>query len=378
MDVRIKEIFIQSKKAGAGRGGGLFSKFKTKLSKFGNRGRNFIKYFLVVVPAIAIFLIVAAAQKRQTLSTSADTHQASVSFQLASWDLPPQSTFGIWINSNSPVIYSDIELSFDPKLIKMTNEIVLKGGLTKNIKVTSMAEANTTGKVSVVSGADPALSAAPPSGVFQVADLTFNSNTSSQNVSTTITFVGSGIQIIALDHSVFNTTATGINLVINKSTPIPTAKPTTSPTPVPTPVPTPMPTVKPTITPAPTATPTLSSKYPPTGWQDGANCSSSWGWTCDQDNYNQALTVNFYADGPVGSGTYIGNTIANRFGQDLINANACGGTGSHRYIFNTPISVKDGKSHKIYAYPIDIPTGNTSLLPGTPITITCTVPTPTP
>jgi hypothetical protein len=136
-------------------------------------------------------------------------------------------------------------------------------------------------------------------------------------------------------------------------------------------------------TPAPPAGSPTGGNNIPKGWYDGANCGSSWGWTCDADNYNQAVNVDFFADAPYGSGgIFIGSTTAKVFGQDLVNANVCGGTGAHRFVFDTPASVKDGKSHNIYAYPINIPSGESILLPGSPKTFTCasatSAPTPTP
>jgi hypothetical protein len=282
-DLEAKVISVQKSKTP------LLSKFKTRSTEFIKNHKADVKYLLLGIPIIATFLIAAVIQNNQTIGIQAGTHQASVSFQLASWDLPPQSTFGIWVNSDSPVAFSDVELSFDPKLIKMTSEIVLKSNLTRKIKVTSMADANATGKISIVLGIDPSMLGDPPLGAFQIADLTFDSNTSSKDVSTKIALTNPGMQLVAVDQSVFSLITTGIDLSINMASPSPTptlvptqtltptpvptpaisagptatATPTKSPTPVPT---TPVPTVAliPTVAPAATATPTKSPTPVPT------------------------------------------------------------------------------------------------------------------
>lgn len=113
----------------------------------------------------------------------------------------------------------------------------------------------------------------------------------------------------------------------------------------------------------------------PKGTHDTSTCTSSTGWTCDADNYNQALRVDFYANGPAGTGTFIGNTIANIAREQAV-ADQCGGNSNHGFVFNTPESLKDGINHLIYAYGINIGSGNNTLLSSSPRTINCVPPTP--
>jgi hypothetical protein len=256
-DLKAKVVTVQKSKVP------FIFKFKTRSAEFLRNHKADVKYLLLGIPVIATFAAVAVLKNTQTIKTKAGLHQASVSFQLTSWSLPPQNTFGVWINSDSPVAFSDVELSFDPKSVKLSKEIVPKTSLTRKIKVTSMADANSTGKISIVLGLDPAMSGNPPSGAFQIADLTFDSNTSSQNVVTKIVFTNSGMQIVAVDQSVFNLTSTGIDLTINKTnpTPLPTSKPTPGPIVVPTSisVSTPTPTPVATFISKPSVNPTAKS-----------------------------------------------------------------------------------------------------------------------
>ncbi len=148
-------------------------------------------------------------------------------------------------------------------------------------------------------------------------------------------------------------------------------------TPVP-PNPTAVPTTRPTTPPNPTSAPTPKpvQAYVPSGFQDTSSCTISSGWTCDPNDYNQALDVNFYADGPVGSGSFIGSIKANQARPDLPPAGVCGGNQNHGWTFTTPEKLKDGKPHSIYAYAINIgPSGKNPLLNGSPKTITCAPPT---
>lgn len=113
----------------------------------------------------------------------------------------------------------------------------------------------------------------------------------------------------------------------------------------------------------------------PYGWLDVANCNSFAGWTCDADNYNKAIDVHFYANGPAGGGgTIVGSITANINRSDLPGAGVCGGNPNHGYSFTTPNSLKDGQNHAIYAYAINHPSGNNPQLSGSPKTLNCPFP----
>ena len=119
----------------------------------------------------------------------------------------------------------------------------------------------------------------------------------------------------------------------------------------------------------------LYTCYLPKGWLDAVDCNSFRGWTCDPDNYAAAIDVHFYKDGPAGTGTFIGSTTANQPREQAVGAE-CGGYTNHGFVFNTPASVKDGLSHTIYAYAINIPSGPNPQLSGSPKTLApCTTTT---
>jgi len=230
-----------------------------------NKIKPDVKYLLLAIPIIASFLILKEYQNRQSAKLNAAVHSASLSFQLANWSLPPEHTFGVWLNTDSPVTFARVSITFDPTAIKMTSEGSAGASLSRIVQITSMSEANSTGKLTLVLALDPAQKASPPSGAFQLANFNFDANTLTQNITTSISFNPSDSQIVALDESVFGIISVqNLNLTINpvatptpapiNTTPTPTAKakgggagatrtskPKSTPTPKLSPTPTPSP-----------------------------------------------------------------------------------------------------------------------------------------
>ncbi|WP_127714075.1 hypothetical protein [Halobacteriovorax sp. HLS] len=69
------------------------------------------------------------------------------------------------------------------------------------------------------------------------------------------------------------------------------------------------------------------------------------GWAGDSFNVNSTLQVEFYLDGPKGSGTFLGSVSANLPGGSV--------TGNHGFIFFIPSQYRDGSAHQLYGYAID-------------------------
>jgi hypothetical protein len=108
--------------------------------------------------------------------------------------------------------------------------------------------------------------------------------------------------------------------------------------------------------------------YLPIGWFDTVDGEgTAYGWTCDPNDFGAALEVHFYADGPAGGGgVFIGKTSANTAREAAVGGN-CGGNSSHGFVFPLPVSVRDGGSHSLYAYAINIgPDASNPLLSGSP------------
>jgi hypothetical protein len=70
------------------------------------------------------------------------------------------------------------------------------------------------------------------------------------------------------------------------------------------------------------------------------------GWAYDQNDATKQLSVAFYIDGPSGTGTKIGTTMANRSGADNSTP------GDHAYLFDVPLQYRDKKKHTLHAYAV--------------------------
>jgi hypothetical protein len=94
------------------------------------------------------------------------------------------------------------------------------------------------------------------------------------------------------------------------------------------------------------------------------------GWTYDPDNSGASINVQFYVNGPRGTGTLIGTVLANTPRADV--NQVVGIPGNHGYNFTIPAAYKDGHSHSIFAYGVDTRgnTVNSSMLINSPKTFT--------
>lgn len=109
----------------------------------------------------------------------------------------------------------------------------------------------------------------------------------------------------------------------------------------------------------------------PEGFLDSADCNSFNGWSRDPDT-TTSIDVHFYADGPAGTGTFVGSVKANSFRSDLCNLWGNGNADClHGFSFATPSSLKNGVNHAIYVHGIDSSGGENPLLSSVPRTINC-------
>jgi hypothetical protein len=70
----------------------------------------------------------------------------------------------------------------------------------------------------------------------------------------------------------------------------------------------------------------------------------AFGWAVDKTNTALQIDVEFYLDGPKGSGTMLGTVHAGSMGASGNNP------GQHRWDFDLPGSAKDGHAHTLYLY----------------------------
>jgi hypothetical protein len=76
------------------------------------------------------------------------------------------------------------------------------------------------------------------------------------------------------------------------------------------------------------------------GFHDGADCNAIFGWAWDANHPNATISVDIYSDNVL-----IATVAADQFRQDLLDAGV--GNGLHAFNLVTPMSLKDGQTHKI-------------------------------
>lgn len=109
----------------------------------------------------------------------------------------------------------------------------------------------------------------------------------------------------------------------------------------------------------------------PVGWLDSVTCAGAQGWAFDTSDPLVGSTIHLYVDGKAGGkGTLLtsGSTTETR---DDINK-TFSTSGPHGFTIQLPDSVRDGKSHTLYAYAIDTDGGTNLILGGGGKTFTCT------
>lgn len=115
--------------------------------------------------------------------------------------------------------------------------------------------------------------------------------------------------------------------------------------------------------PAPPPPPPPEPSYLPIGWLDAVDAEgTAYGWTCDPNNFAAPLEVHFYVDG----GTFVGAAIADGLREPAVAGN-CGGHAHHGFAFSLPVAIRDGQSHALSAYAINIgPPASNPILAGSP------------
>ena len=136
--------------------------------------------------------------------------------------------------------------------------------------------------------------------------------------------------------------------------------------------------VQDTPPPPPPPPPPPSGGHDPKGRLDSVQTSGvATGWACDPDSYAAAIESRFYVDGPPGTGAFLGSATAGLTREAAV-GDACGGTRNHGFEFTLPASVRDGATHSLYAYAVNVGDGSNAQLAGSPMSFQITAPPPPP
>jgi hypothetical protein len=110
----------------------------------------------------------------------------------------------------------------------------------------------------------------------------------------------------------------------------------------------------------------------PKGYLDSASCDTIDGWSQDPDSPKAAVTVHLTFDAPTGkAGSGSMKRLADGYRADLCKAL---GTCTHAYSVPTPLGLRDGAKHSVYAYGEDAQDSSLHLLTNAPKSFTCQPP----
>lgn len=210
-------------------------KFKDKIKSMDLKSSFVLglKYSLFMVPLVATYFLLNNIDQKQSLGTNAAIGNAKFLFQNSNIVLPPETEMQVLVNTDVPVGFVHSEINFDRTRVKLVSEIDVSGSQLKRVvKVTSMSEANSTGKIEIVLALDPASINTPPSGGLQLGKFRIATNTQNTNLSSNLTFNISNSQVVNVDQSLLSLTSNNTTLTINPvatATPVATQAATASP-----------------------------------------------------------------------------------------------------------------------------------------------------
>lgn len=193
--------------------------------------KKIAKSLALMLPLVATLFLVREAQKRQSLDSMAGAGTAKIFFQTSQATLPPETSFKLLANTDGPVGFVRIELTFDKNLVKLTKEFDPSLSPFKRIvSISSMSEANVTGRMVIVMGLEPSSLSNPPSGDISLGTLWFVPNTTIPNVNTDVSVDSAKTQFVNLNQNIFNIQPISLQFSINPSA-TPTAMSTATPIP---------------------------------------------------------------------------------------------------------------------------------------------------
>ncbi len=188
-------------------------RFYRKFNSFPAHKKLLAVFLLVLVLPLSVYLV-----KSFTLYLS-QAATAQVSFSPSTVSMPPNTSPGVVVNSGSTQIaFARVDITFDVTKVNLSSEINITGPLKAVIGKSTMATANSTGRIAVVvalcNGIDIPCSPSPvaPSGTFELFKLPLTSITS-QTTATTIAYDVSTMQLV--DTAQANVALTAVNGTVN-------------------------------------------------------------------------------------------------------------------------------------------------------------------
>ncbi|KKS80854.1 MAG: putative cell surface glycoprotein [Candidatus Woesebacteria bacterium GW2011_GWC1_43_10b] len=247
-------------------------KIKQVLSR-NNAARMLVTLVLILLLPFEVKL----AQQIIRLISEAQTPTVEISFIPSSQSLPPASNTKVMIDAKTNnLAFVRLSFTFDQGKVGLLQEITLSDQFKNVIAKTSMAQANSTGKVILVAGVSPGDPL--PTGLIEFGSFSIGSSTTEANASTNLAFTVSDIQIVETSEVNLAIQATDSVVTLNPTIEVsPTNSPTQTPS-VTTAEESPTPSVIVTLTPTPSPeppTPTLAIGVSPTPSPTGSLVATS-------------------------------------------------------------------------------------------------------
>ena len=185
-------------------------------------GKTLKRLFFVLLLLAGIPLAVYSVKLVTNLFPKAAPETVEIFFNPENSSIPYLGTRSIQLMldaKTNQIGFTRVELTFDTSKIKLNSEIQTTNKLKTVVQKTSMADANSSGRVVIALGLAAEDKANPPTGVFDLATLVFKSNTSSPNQSASIVIDGGKVQIVDLVPNELSFTTRSANLTIQICSP---------------------------------------------------------------------------------------------------------------------------------------------------------------
>lgn len=253
---------------------------KKKIFKNLFKSKKIVALSLVIFLTGAVFASVKLVQMYVNFRSNATLGQSDFFFTPATSTLTntTPAEIKVFTTTTNPVAFIKTEITFDHNLIQLVEDPILTStSFSRRIRWTSAAQANSTGKISLVVGMDPTNRDSAPSGSFEIAKLKFIAKSSTSG-SLTLSFDVNNMQAVTSSSQETAKSARTSTLTLNPASPVPSPIVSPSPTqssPSPTPAMSSSPKASSIATPTPSPSPTLAPS--PTTF----SCSACFKGVCD-------------------------------------------------------------------------------------------------
>ena len=202
-----------------------------KSSFLGLKRVQLVELGLGIIVIIGILVGSFLVRKPVHPNASATEEIVDVYFYPSTITVPSSTPTTLMMNARSnKVAFSRIQLNFDPAKVKLASEVSLSSPLKNTIKVSTMAEANSTGKLLIVVALATADKANPPTGVFVIGNLRFSPVDATANLATLVSINTANTQVVSITPTNLPLNTSNVSIMANVATPQPTSVVTPQPT----------------------------------------------------------------------------------------------------------------------------------------------------